>query len=413
MASSRAVYEQADISRAPADHSREGQHLLTLAQALKQQHGAVFAQRWLAEQLSDTRYMKPPSDAEDENQEYPTSDEALCPTYQEAVTLLERDRDALGVAYDSLLLLAWLSLDQASERDPTPHLQTALWVLAEMSGKHPRTLQRHLLEHQHPWSATVSKWLDIRPVYGERLEGIDTTTGEAKRKKRYVGVVYRFFPRTRLSSRARIGRFGARDLIAASDAEQTQFSRPRRVQEKLVRKRYGRGEGLMSSHSSPKLQIYRYNWYIENLSLKKDNFSKEAVNVCGDIPRRRVLDELLCRREALLCTARERGASLARARSRWVEAAASVLARAFNDHGFTNLWRKVLWTAIKTEMYGGTTAGWRVVQRLVDLADENIHQPGLKRPVACAYARVKEDLDLFARDYGGGRAGAILPCLPV
>jgi len=386
------------------------QQLLDLARVLKKQHGEVFAQRWLTEQLGNERQRSVANRQENQEHEAPAApeEEALCPSYVKAATLLECDRETLGPAHESLLLLARLGLDQATRMDPAPHLQTTLWVLSEMSGKSIRTLQRHLLEAHHPWSTTVQKWLDIRPVFGTRLEGIDRKTGEVMRKKRYVGVVFRFFPRTRQSTRARVGRFRERDLIAASDAEQTRFSRPREVREKVTRARYKRSRGLMSLHSSPKEQIALYNWYLENLSVPKEHPREETVNICSDIPKRRALDELLAAREELLEQAEHRGASVQRARSRWVNSSARVLARAFNDHGFTDLWRKALWTALKTELYGGTRAGWRLLQRMIDLADEGQLEPGLKRPVAYAYAQVKEAMETLRRDYGGGRAGVIL-----
>jgi hypothetical protein len=328
-------------------------------------------------------------------------------TYKEATALLESDREALGPAYTSLLLLATLSLDQATREDPAPHLQTTLWVISEMGGKSIRTLQRHLLETQHAWSSVVSKWLDIRPVFGTYVAGVDKLSGKAISKPRYVGIVFRFFPRTRQSGRARVGRFRARNLIAASDAGQTRFSRPQEVQERVTRERYRRGEGLMSLHSSPREQIATYNWYFENLSLPAATIDRTA-NVCNDIPRRRILGVLLGERKQLLEQTVQRGASSARARTKWVETAAHTLSETFNDHGFINLWRKVLWVATKAELYGGTTAGWRLIQRMIDLADEGKHQPGLRRPVAYAYTQVKEAVEAFDRDYGAERAGTIL-----
>lgn len=163
----------------------------------------------------------------------------------------------------------------------------------------------------------------------------------------------------------------------------------------------------MSPHSSPKEQIATYNWYLENLSLPAVSKDKPA-NVCNDIQRRRTLDALLSERQQLLAQTTRRGASSARARTKWVETAAYALAETFNDHGFVNLWRKVLWVATKAELYGATTAGWRLIQRMIDLADEGKHQPGLRRPVAYAYTQVKEAVEAFDRDYGAERAGTTL-----
>jgi hypothetical protein len=393
----------------PGHTAAEQQRLLNLARALKDQHGEVFARRWLASQL-DLNPEHPYSNATEEKtdeDDAELNEETLSSAHKEATALLESDREALGPAYASLLLLATLSLDQAIPEDPAPHLQTTLWVLSEMSGKNIRTLQRHLLETQHTWSSVVSNWLDIRPVFGRYIAGVDKLTGEVMSKPRYVGVVYRFFPRTRQSARAQVGRFRPRNLIAASDAGQTQFSRPQEIQEQVTRERYRRGDGLMSPHSSPKEQIATYNWYLENLSLPAVSKDKPA-NVCNDIPRRRVLDVLLSEREQLLEQTAQRGASSARARTKWVETAAYALAETFNDHGFINLWRKVLWVATKAELYGATTAGWRLIQRMIDLADEGKHQPGLRRPVAYAYTQVKEAVEAFDRDYGAERAGTIL-----
>ena len=391
----------------PGHTAAERRRLFDLALALRDQHGEVFARRWLAERLviRQSHSNTPVETTYEDNAKPEEKTPSLA--YKEATVLLESDREALGPAYTSLLLLATLSLDQATREDPAPHLQTTLWVLSEMGGKSVRTLQRHLLETQHTWSSVVSKWLDIRPVFGTYVAGVDKLTGKAKSKPRYVGIVYRFFPRTRQSGRARVGRFRARNLIDASDAGQTRFSRPQEIQEQVTRERYRRGQGLMSLHSSPREQIATYNWYLENLSLPAVTNDRTA-NVCNDIPRRRVLDVLLGRREQLLEQTAQRGASRARARTKWVETAAHVLSETFNDRGFINLWRKVLWVAIKAELYGATTAGWRLIQRMIDLADEGKHQPGLRRPVAYAYTQVKEAVEAFDRDYGAERAGTIL-----
>jgi hypothetical protein len=396
------------VTRALLGHTAaERRRLFDLALAFRDQHGEAFARRWLAEQLVICHsHGNTPLETRYEDNAKP-EEKTLSLTYKEATVLLESDREALGPAHTSLLLLATLSLDQATREDPAPHLQTTLWVLSEMGGKSIRTLQRHLLETQHAWSSVVSKWLDIRPVFGTYVAGVDKLSGKAISKPRYVGIVFRFFPRTRQSGRARVGRFRARNLIAASDAGQTRFSRPQEVQERVTRERYRRGEGLMSLHSSPREQIATYNWYFENLSLPAATIDRTA-NVCNDIPRRRILGVLLGERKQLLEQTVQRGASSARARTKWVETAAHALAQTFSDHGFINLWRKVLWVATKAELYGGTTAGWRLIQRMIDLADEGKHQPGLRRPVAYAYTQVKEAVEAFDRDYGPERAGTIL-----
>ena len=38
--------------------------------------------------------------------------------------------------------------------------------------------------------------------------------------------------------------------------------------------------------------------------------------------------------------------------------------------GFTDLWRRCLWTAVKAEMYGGTAHGWHLLERMVALAGD-------------------------------------------
>lgn len=118
--------------------------------------------------------------------------------------------------------------------------------------------------------------------------------------------------------------------------------------------------------------------------------------------------------------ARARGANIKRARSQRVDVAAQVLASRHEDHrplphhlsdahvthydGFTDLWRRVIWTAVKAEMYGGTTRGWLLIQEMIERAQE-AKVESYKKP--SAWSRVREELEALRRDYGSGAAGAL------
>ena len=75
--------------------------------------------------------------------------------------------------------------------------------------------------------------------------------------------------------------------------------------------------------------------------------------------------------------------------------------------GFTDLWRRVLWTAVKAEMYGGTDYGWHLIERMIALAGD-AEREGLSSPSAYAWSRVREEVERLRRDYGSGSAGAYL-----
>ena len=120
--------------------------------------------------------------------------------------------------------------------------------------------------------------------------------------------------------------------------------------------------------------------------------------------------------------ARARGANVKRARSKWVNTAAQVLASRHEDHrplpqhlsnkhvthwdGFTDLWRRAIWTAVKAEMYGGTSRGWVLIQEMIERAQE-ARVAGYKKPSAWAWSNVREELEALRRDYGSGAAGAL------
>ena len=74
--------------------------------------------------------------------------------------------------------------------------------------------------------------------------------------------------------------------------------------------------------------------------------------------------------------------------------------------GFTDLWRRALWTAVKAEMYGGTTRGWVLIQEMIERVQE-ARVAGYEKPSAWAWSKVGEELEALRRDYGSGAAGAL------
>ncbi len=107
-------------------------------------------------------------------------------------------------------------------------------------------------------------------------------------------------------------------------------------------------------------------------------------------------------------------ANIKRERSKCAEKAAQVLASRHEDHrslpyhydGFADLWCRALCTAVKAEMYGGTTRGWLLIQEIIERAQE-ARVAGYKKPSAWAWSKVREELEALRRDYGSGAAGCL------
>ncbi len=342
-------------------------------------------------------------------------------SHRKATELLEPYREDLGAAYPTIHLIVRWSVEHATENDPAPHLMTCYWTLEEALGVCERTIRRHLVEAGHPWSATVKHLIDIRHNYGELLDGKDDQ-GRDKTRPVITSTVIRFFPKGRLSNRARVKRWGRRDLLTDSDEGRT---RPTRQSEQKTR--YRRKNGLMSGYSSVKEQCQDFNWLMVKLGQTVSERSEEQNNKnCGslyaDIPKNHVLDALRSDLHRALEDTQNRGGSVTRARTLWVDMAAQVLAERHGDHkplpqhestkhtthhdGFTDLWRMVLWTAVKAELYGGTTRGWTLVRQMVTLAGEG-RELGVAKPSAWAWVQVREEVNALRRDFGNGRAGVL------
>ena len=313
--------------------------------------------------------------------------------------------------------LARWSLENATEDDPAPHLMTTYWTLEEAVGKSERQLRRYLVEGGHHWSEAVRHFVDVRPNYGERLDGKDED-GKDKFDKCITNMVIRFFPEGRCNEQAKVEHWGRRDLLAESDEGRTRATR------KTKKRRYGRRESQMSAYSSLEEQMKENNWLLVKIG-QTVSFRPNPINpgkIYADIPTNHVLDALRSDLSLSVENARARGANIKRARSRWVDTAAQVLAARHEDHrplphhlsdkhitrwdGFTDLWRRALWTAVKAEMYGGTTRGWLLIQEMIERAQE-AKVAGYKKPSAWAWSKVREELEALRRDYGSGAAGAL------
>ena len=391
-----------------------------IAGKMHRQYGKAFAKRWLEQQRAS---------AEKERARREVARQAsLLENYQEslfeheshvrAAELLEPHRESLGEAFWALHFLARWAVENATEDDPAPHLMVPYWVLEEATGKSERTLRRHLVEDGHRWSEAVRGFIDVRHNYGTMLDGKDER-GKNKYRKCITSMVIRFFPRGRLSKEARVKRWGRRDLLLESDEGRTRATRP--VGE---RGRYQRKKGQMSAYSSLKEQCQENNWFLVKLgqTVSDRTDCKNFGSLYADIPKNYVLDALRGDLALGVEKARARGASTKRARSKWVDTAARVLASRHDDHralphhvsenfvthfdGFTDLWRRALWTAIKAEMYGGTGYGWALIDRMIALASD-AKREGFKKPSAWAWSRVREEMEALRRDYGSGMAGAL------
>ena len=398
--------------------------LQRIAESMRERYGEVFAARWLEAQGSVQRRNRPGQGAGFPPAPSQAVQESFLKheSHRGATELLEPFRAALGAAYGVIHLLARWSLEHATERDPAPHLMTTYWVLEEATGLSERTLRRHLVEGGHPWSDAVRSLIDVRHNRGPMLDGKDER-GEDAHRTVITSMVIRFFPKTRLSHNARVKRWGRRDLLADADEGRTRFTRPDVGAEK---KRYARKKPRMSAYSSLREQCVENNWLAvllnEMVSARAAQI-KSCGNLYADIPKNCVLDALRADLRLATETAQARGASVRRARSRWVDMAARVLAGRHGDgrplprheharfvthaDGFTDLWRRALWTAVKGELYGGTGFGWTLLRRLIHLASD-AEAEGKTKPVAWAWVQVRDELEALRRDYGSGTAGELL-----
>jgi len=395
--------------------------LAQLYQAMADRHGPSYAKCWLRNQQDKQK----DSAGETCSSNTSSAPQAVQESFYEheshlrATELLAPHRKALGAAYGTVHLLARWSVEHATEQDPAPHLMTCYWSLEEALGTSERQLRRHLVEDGHAWSATVRHLVDLRHNYGELLDGKDEL-GQDKTRTCITNMVIRFFPRGRQSDNARVKRWGRRDLLADSDEGRT---RPTRQQSE--KHRYGRRKGLMSGYSSVEEQTQEQNWLFVKLGQtvsQRSEKDKDFGSLYADIPKNYVLDAL--REDLVLAVNRTqaRGGSVTRTRTRWVDAAAKVLAGRFGDDaplpchehedhathhdGFTDLWRRLLWTAVKAEMYGGTTCGWRLVRRMINLVQDGL-ELGKDKPTAWAWVQVREEAEVLRRDYGSGAAGVM------
>jgi len=342
-------------------------------------------------------------------------------SYLKATELLAPYRKALGAAYKTLHLLARWSVEHATENDPAPHLMTCYWTLEEALGQSERNLRRHLVEAGHPWSDSIRHLIDLRHNYGELLDGKDDE-GKDKTRPCITSMVIRFFPRGRQSDNARVKRWGRRDLLADSDEGRT---RPTRQHLQPSKRRYERSKAQMSGYSSVKEQAEQNNWLLVKLGQtvsQRSEENKDYGSLYADIPKNHVLDALRSDLNLALEETKARGGSVTRTRTHWVDTAAQVLAaRHWDDKplpchhsdkhvthhdGFTDLWRRLLWTAIKAELYGGTGWGWRLVRRMVNLT-RDAQDLGKAKPTAWAWVQVREEVEALRRDFGSGRAGVL------
>ncbi len=196
----------------------------------------------------------------------------------------------------------------------------------------------------------------------------------------------------------------------------------------------------MSAYKSVKEQTQISNWLMvkldQTVSNREEN-SKDYGSLYADIPRNHVLNALRADLRLMIENAQERGASVKRARALWVDRAAQALAARYGDDrpkgefalipehhrdaggpigwqhgkdktfpvygdGFTNLWRRALWTAIRAELYGGTNRGWVLLEKMSGYAYEAL-QAGKQKPTAWAWTLIKaEGFAELLRDYETG-----------
>lgn len=420
-----------------------------IAEAMRAKHGATHARRWLASQCtprssSQPSFLKPTATSSTESpinapvnpspqafqksSEGPREDLPVHPSHQAATELLAPYKEDLGAAYPTLHAIARCSIEYASADDPAPHLLTTQWTLEEMTGQSTRNLRRHLIEGHHAWSETVQRLIDLRTNYGTFRQG-------PHEKPTNVGTLIRFFPQGRYSPNAKIKKFAHRDLIAESEAGRTCFSRPG-----LQRARYERVEGQMSAYSSVMEQTQALNWVMLHVGRSVPGASLEqedSARLYEDIPRKHLLNALRADLQLGIEQAEERGASVGRARALWVDKAGRILSARFHDDraplqytdmlpegqqaapgvpigytvrsgqiqpvyadGFRRLWWKLLWTAIRAELYGGTMQGWILLERMLMHAEE-AQLMGKRKPIAWAWTLIKQEgFAELLRDFG-------------
>jgi hypothetical protein len=400
--------------------------LQQLAEGMRERYGTVYAARWL-----NTQHAKQRAHTQ---QQITSTPKSLLPlkgareepfeheSHARATELIESFRVVLGPAYCVMHLLARWSIENATERYPAPHMMTTYWSLEEATGLSERTLRRHLIEDGHPWSEAVRSLIDIRLNYGKMLDGKDESGCDAYRTV-ITSTVIRFFPRGRQSAKACVKRWGSRDLLADADAGRTRSTRPNVWIEK---RRYTRRKSLMSAYSSISKQCDDLNLLMVLIDTTVCSRTAKIISpgkLYADIPKNHVLDVLKTDLQLAVVEAQLRGSSVRRARSRWVDMAAKVLAERHGDQrplprhenssyvthwdGFTDLWRRSLWTVIKSELYGGTGLGWALLRRMIHLASDAVIE-GKDKPIAWAWVQVREELENLRREYGSGVAGEYL-----
>lgn len=313
-----------------------------------------------------------------------------------SLKLLVERRAEFGPAWGSVLRLAWACASSAEDhRLRAPHFLTTLWTLEEMTGKCRRTLERHLFEDGHRWSAAVRAFFDFRHNYGT-LEGFDGN------RTVIVGTVVRFFPDGRYAKSARVKRWGARDLNAEREAGRTASTR------EVMRGRYQRLHPRMSLSRPAQEQVSEHTWVFTCLeTLSKTYEHPGSVNLDGDIPKNAVLDAMIADLGFRVEVARVMGFGVGKARAAWVEAAAPILAKLTRSCSFVGLWRRLLWVGIRAAL-AGTGHGWTMLNRLFRRALEAMHDARVRAPLAWALKLTREDgLTELERDYGRGGAQAL------
>ena len=311
-----------------------------------------------------------------------------------ALAQLEARQTEFGSAWPTVYALARACLSHATTTRPAPHYLTALWTLAEMTGKSERTVQRHLLEDTHTWSTSVAHFFDFRLNF-------DTmpTPGGGSRKI-ISGTVVRFFPQGRTSPNANVKRWSSRNLADDHDQKRTKPSRnPSQTQEINV-----------SLYRSVREQIVLNNWLfvcIDSLSEsqihKTDNLYHDTL---ADIPKNALPDAMFTDLELILEDHRDRGEPTGKARAAWVRRTAQAFADALHDTKFTKLWQRLLWVALRAELHGHSRAGFWYVKRAFHIALDAQHDQKLSNPIAWALSTVrKEGLLELERDYGEGMIG--------
>ena len=229
-----------------------------------------------------------------------------------------------------------------------------------------------------------------------------------------MGTVIRFFPRGRQSVNARVKRWGERDLVAEADAGRTRACR-------APRERYARRAPRMSAYRSVREEARKRNWVLLHVGRSLEPMREDPATLYADIGDAHVLNALRADLSLAVERAESRGQSVRRARKRWVNLSASILARRFGDDrprdlvplpeprdgiagyrvrngrpipvpvdGFTSLWRKALWAAVREASATRSTYPWMLLGRFTSLALE-ARAARKRRPVARAWAVVKRE----------------------